>query len=101
MKTEKTAHTPTPWTLRDGYIIEPRQNVGLAETFQTGVKGQGQANAAFIVQAVNAHEGLVEAAKDAYQHLIHSDPKAWTRPYVSQQACAIRLANAIAKAEGK
>ncbi len=60
MSTNKTQHTATPWTVHphaSDLILD-------AETYICA-KGQTHANAAYIVTAVNAHEKLVELAKEA------------------------------------
>lgn len=71
----ETAHTPTPWTVTrskletDGafdYAISADGVLVLAETFGRDAKGgwpPSQANAEFIVRAVNAHDDLLMALK--------------------------------------
>jgi hypothetical protein len=59
-----TRHTPTPWSLQNGLIcalngraiIDPGHIAGETEE-------ECEANAAFIVRAVNNHEALVESLK--------------------------------------
>ena len=66
-----TKNTPTPWyadhDLRDGmewniHIVE-HNNPNNRVCFMTS-DGPSEANAAFIVKAVNAHEGLVRALEE-------------------------------------
>lgn len=81
MKTDtKVEHTPTPWTYGDsdhnhnavvmtegGNIIAlcPKHGVGFTKPGEVAPWHNANANAAFIVQAVNSHQALVEALKDA------------------------------------
>lgn len=92
MKTEtKATHTPTPWRVRfeefhGGYVISVPKNQseiykargwdrddgggsGIAICLvPNGCAGEGdiaKTNAEFIVRAVNSHEELLEAVKDA------------------------------------
>ena len=55
----KTKHTPTPW------IINPQHTGGIFASFGERIGECGQANAEFIVKAVNSHDALVEALKEA------------------------------------
>ena len=61
-------HTPTPWKVIDGKMIigdsykEPV--IGTINPL-TGTDAQDYANAAFICKAVNSHEALLNACKDA------------------------------------
>ena len=83
-------HTPTPWDLRSSSItvkdngedIVAEANGGLSGTI-----GEAVANAAFIVQACNAHEALVDALETA-EGFRHSSPETWY-PAV---AAALKLA---------
>lgn len=62
---EKIEHTPTPWVQVGGGIMAGHENpVTIADCDRYAPLGLGLANAAFIVQAVNAHEGLVEALRE-------------------------------------
>ena len=76
-------HSPTPW----------RVNVSALEYLEIRSDGENgqicgcgevdseidQANAAFIVQAVNAHDALVEALEEARDYLPHHDDPALTQ----------------------
>lgn len=100
------SHTPTPWSrtepvraIKDGpdaydtaivVTIEGKKRI-IAECFgriSENVYVDSRANAAFIVEACNAHERLLKAAKEAVQ---------WV-PWPSEDATA--LEKAIALAEG-
>lgn len=87
------SHTPTPWQVHipdqrkvDRYQVEDRliasaDGKHIAETFQyqnhanNEANGTSIANAAFIVRACNAHEGLVEALEACmyWSHLLPTD----------------------------
>jgi hypothetical protein len=57
------AHTPTPWAVDDrGLIHEPFFG---GDIFAQVYERNREANAAFIVRAVNAHDDLVAALEDA------------------------------------
>lgn len=79
----KTAHTPTPWNLSangninyaDRIIVHGThinghdiRNPAYANPKQLLAQDDGgEANAAFIVKAVNCHDGLVRALEDALE----------------------------------
>ena len=64
-----TPHTPTPWEVKDhSYIFANKKLVGRIQGFTLSDE-TNEANAAYIVKAVNAHEGLVKAAKNALETL--------------------------------
>lgn len=57
---ENAWHTPTPWRLNGKVDIYAENNEG--QTYMLGAI-ISEANAAFIIRAVNAHAALVEACK--------------------------------------
>lgn len=70
----ETKHTPTPWKIDEEYILHDETTVGQlwAEGSWSPVPGTSiptfdemQANAAFIVKAVNVHDELVYALESA------------------------------------
>jgi hypothetical protein len=73
-------HTPTPWkvfTTRNGYFIGIGEPTGEGITDRSfgvwrGSGAEALANATFIVRAVNVHDDLIEALKDAADELEHS-----------------------------
>lgn len=103
-------HTPTPWHVvkmygwGDSLCISRRSQADL-----DGVAGEGpiavmsrgashwetpfpvEANAAFIVRAVNAHDALVEALKGAGR-LLHSEGYSDRHPVAAKIAKALRAA---------
>lgn len=96
-------HTPTPWSYgtkisgsenHKGFYIRSKGGTYiLHEIHPLDEDGkEGQANAAFIVRAVNAHEELLSAAKNLLAH-------PYDREGVNFDA-KNRLEVAIAKAEG-
>jgi hypothetical protein len=75
MKPEKNAvpkHTPTPWwrgtTVKEGL---GKDGIGIVDGSGKAIalvstrRMDGEANGEYIIQAVNAHEDLLKAAKDA------------------------------------
>jgi hypothetical protein len=56
-------HTPTPWTVPDGGIRPAIYTADEVEHIATmaDTGDEMEANAAFIVRAVNSHDALVEA----------------------------------------
>jgi hypothetical protein len=111
MKTQtetKPAHTPTPWKHVYERILDSKgMPVSLYHEDPDGRTPSGEAleqiraNAAYIVRAVNAHEELLEAAKDALEGLACYSPTQWARPYVPEPQRIEKLKQAIAKAEGR
>ena len=115
------AHTPTPW-LREGRIIYALQASGhfegkgadyhetLVNRFMASVQGQGatgatedelEANAEFIVRAVNAYGKLVEALTLA-ENKLEAYASSLGEPEPGWAVDARRKAkDALAKAEGK
>lgn len=85
-------HTPTPWTYENHEIWGASKNIAeIHESKSIFSAGEAQANAAFIVRAVNSHEDLLKAAKMALSCMSPDD----------NDITAQSLRNAIAKAEGK
>jgi hypothetical protein len=75
-----TEHTPTPWyadpDLRDGmewniHIVQ-HDDPNMRVCFMTS-DGPSEANAAFIVKAVNAHGELVAAARKALNYIENTE----------------------------
>ena len=91
-------YTPTPWKVFEGKenegkstskAIVDQTGIVLANIWNRGTKPaqQAKANAEFIVRAVNSHEELLEACKDALKFMDGTD-------------VGRNLEEAIAKAEG-
>lgn len=110
MKTSK--HTPTPWTLweeNEHFVLSGKTTI--AEVYsdwgyapktkneRIAPNEEGKANAEFIVRAVNSHEELLKAAKEAEDALAQSISKDGKTDWRYTKLWALR--NAIAKAEGK
>lgn len=64
-------HSPLPWHVAEassgGFFVDVRGDDSrlLAIAAKTGIRGEAEANAAFIVRAVNAHDDLVAALTQA------------------------------------
>lgn len=108
MKTQ-TQHTPTPWTYRKAqqhFYIEAENAPGfgrsVAEVRFVGNHDTGwtsEANAAFIVTAVNSHETLIQAVKDLrYAFYVENSSKKLKEAF-SKHADVLK--DIIAQAEGK
>jgi len=70
-----TVHTATPWKNhgpndKGRCLIADTGDSGICEVF-IGVNERGEANAAFIVRACNAHDDLVKALQRAERVLNH------------------------------
>lgn len=92
MKTEtKVQHTPTPWSAE----LVKDQTYRIQDLKKCNVLGTGlnQANAAFIVRAVNAHEELLGASKLVLEIIANGCE---VTPHIASV-----LDKAIAKAEGR
>lgn len=93
----KPTHTPTPWIVVNGLNMPEirANNTSIADIrFNGHNEVHGQANAAFIVRAVNSHEALLASLKELVT-LIENNPTVfdtWPR---------LRAVQAIAKAEGQ
>lgn len=94
---QEAQHTPTPWNHRPKDLQSPvryltiedgRFDRIIAHILPTN-KDDAFANAAFIVQAVNAHEMLVATLKELLSEGVSSDSQKFL------------IESAIAKAEGK
>lgn len=61
-----TQHTPTPWKVDGMDVVSPSEMivVGCLQWCGEDRGGEGEANAAFIVKACNAHDELVAALRD-------------------------------------
>ena len=97
-QTEGRGHTPTPWTVRHGekngetFVEIVGMKTEIVDYFVSrswGTRPEDEANAAFIVRAVNCHSELLEACKQA-------------RSFVKdhQDGDTAYLDSIIAKAEG-
>lgn len=76
MNNTKAAHTPTPYYVNDnGDIIanDPEcvdgAKCSMCQVDVANIQSENEADAAFIVQACNAHDDLLEAAKEALVRL--------------------------------
>ena len=63
-------HTATPWEVRDGQEIVAEHGNRLIAQLHAGHYPERSANAAFICKAVNAHEALVKAIKEAMTYIV-------------------------------
>lgn len=104
-----STHTPTPWRVaKDPMNPNPRIHGADKELVTVVSEGKAfakptDANAAFIVKAVNAYEKDQETIKEllATVKALHRD-KWWQRPKEIHDAlCNLRIHEAIAKAEEK
>lgn len=111
-------HTPTPWRTWEpetSKLITVECDAGTAENPITGKHicttghrnhAEAQANAAFIVKAVNCHEALTVALRrclDAINAYGIADSKKYdsSREKVKLGYAALNASSALAEAEGK
>lgn len=96
-KPSNPAHTPTPWKLEESQITGDNGNVAVVNLFGAMSGENTDADAAFIVRAVNAHEEwkdfLSKVAGSACLHQVSGDRCICFRC----EACRLL----IAKAEGR
>lgn len=95
--TTKTKHTQLPWvqTHKGGSITspsKPRSTIIYDEGLFDGE--EGEANAEFIVRAVNSHYELLEALKECVEELNGANAH-------RNITCYVKGRQAIAKAEGR
>lgn len=84
--------TPGPWTVSGtGYIFGNNTDTGRKIVIGTDI---GIEDAAFIVKAVNAYDGMLEALKKASQAL-----KIWAEVHNANDPVADYLDEVIAKSE--
>ena len=94
-------YSPTPWTA-DGSSIRAGDGRWIAYLDHVGV--DFDANAAFIVKAVNAYEPMLASSKEALQALHQLHPQQERIPVgvgICEWAPCRQLREAIAIAEGK
>lgn len=107
----KPAHTPTPWLAvkapasehKEGihwYIEEGSQHATVATIYMLCTKEWTDANAAFIVRAVNAHEELLEALYQALPYVEDQLQDQGYKPGAVERKIKF-IKEAIAKAEGR
>lgn len=88
---EQGKHTPVPWMYQrnlEEFEIWPKD--GPPITTDLGSGPDAEANAAFIVTAVNAHDALVAAAQAALSH-IKSAPAPLASDRIEQLEAALAL----------
>jgi hypothetical protein len=98
-------HTPTPW-----YQIKPEQSNGFVYVYKespdigevcTCYCGDQEANAAFIVQACNSHDALVEACKAALELVkrdVTDEGRTLTGEWMAEVYAKLRAALSAAEA---
>lgn len=108
MNTKTKTHTPTPWVVYDdghdvgasdiirGYVKEEAFDICEMMTNDLTLDIQ-RANAAFIVRAVNAHDGLVEALRKAADRVKHRSLtfSGERREFVLEVEAALKAANEV------
>lgn len=87
-------HTPTPWHVNYHEIVAANHTrpCHMSTSLNMFAPGESEANAAFIVRAVNCHQELIDTLKDL-AHYCHDQ--------IDETGLQERVRQAIAKAEGK
>jgi hypothetical protein len=94
--TNNAKHTPTPWNYGPSIRKEDFTDIISKDDERLIFSVRDNANAVFIVRAVNSHEALLEACKEAITLCVAYQFKA----KVFQNTLDV-LEKAIAKTEGK
>jgi len=89
-------HTPTPWENRGYYVVANGMHVAECLPRQKPQVKECEANAAFIVRAVNSHEELIGALK--FTNAVLSQNKVFPDDLLLIKN---ELLKALAKAEAK
>lgn len=98
-------HTPTPWELREKWIFPKGKDDDICMLSQSYQRSGNEryANGEFIVRAVNSHEELLGALRDAYEALeraeFNNEQTEGGKGFYG--STAKKVWQAIAKAEGK
>jgi hypothetical protein len=97
--TTSNKHTPLPWRFGDNVGKRPTWEYVEGQDGQAicliGQTSDGEANAAFIVRACNAHEDLVAALSELVELLEDNQPDWYLKKHFNHARAA------LAKAEGK
>lgn len=97
-----TSHTPTPWIAKFDEVIGANDRSVAVCGVELNENAIDQANAAFIVKAVNAHEALVAALERA-SNWFERDmtlPRSETASDYSGMGLELRTALRLARGEG-
>ena len=95
-------HTPTPWFHCGAEIGMATETSGYGVATATDTNfAQAEANAEFIVRAVNAHDAMLEALKIIWGELGRTHLEKRKLTVDGNFALMSWAANAIAKAEGR
>jgi hypothetical protein len=97
IKAKKITHTPTPWHIANNMDVDIYGDTGFRIAVMKGGEiMRDEANAAYIVRAVNAYAPMVEALKAAVK-LMESKETAWA----FHEDVFIQMREALRAAEGK
>lgn len=91
MKTQ-VQHTPTPWLKAELGVVRNEVDNYLVARCIGDTDQEADANAAFIVRAVNSHEAMLEALKLVVRDL---------KKYGKYEASSVYLELIISQAEGE
>lgn len=92
------SHTPTPWHSRGtaGHEMHGQHSIWGEDGKDIAIVYDGEANAACIVRAVNAHEALIQALDDltyAFAHpIMQGKPQRLCEDQLRAASAALRLA---------
>ncbi len=99
-----TTHTPTPWNLNPkAVLVIESEGITVASCGNANViRDQWEANAAFIVRAVNAHDELLRVVK-ALESWVDANnmPQCQSLMPDKDQSFGEAIKQAIARAAGK
>ena len=97
-----TAHTATPWAIRDMHIVLESDKYRVVATVANPTKElrtESIANAEFIVRACNSHDALVAALQTPPEHVLHYASMPHAHSSANKDVATARAALAAAGAK--
>lgn len=105
-KDKEPRHTPTPWKVRqdDQQLLitgDYETIIARLDIWKNEGKKQMEANAAFVVRAVNSHEALIESIQGLLAIIKDDLPQLGNDLLEAEDAIIKKAENTIAQAEGE
>lgn len=105
-KDKEPRHTPTPWKVRqdDQQLLitgDYETIIARLDIWKNEGKKQMEANAAFVIRAVNSHEALIESIQGLLAIIKDDLPQLGNDLLEAEDAIIKKAENTIAQAEGE